>query len=367
MKVLLNHFIKEAVAWLFRRRSLPLWIMRLGIICISFSFGAGWIFDISFPFQGGQIEFSFNSAGGVPAFIVYFTTGIGIFLTVVGLVWAIINYRTEQRRIVRKKIFIVEVRGLRDSSGSPLINAIPPTMEGHRDQILVDLRQRVRDGEIEAPEAALDTLKSLPIDLKRRENGVDRRDLTLVYGGLAPVPFTFLTGVLLDDEGKVLILDWNRHAQAWQRLGGADDGKRFQISDLTKVIPSGSKEVALSVSVSYRVILEDVQKKVGDMPVVELILDGGSPDCHWSEDKQRALGQQFLNIAIDLSNCGIEHIHLFLAAQNSVVFRFGRLYDKRNLPKVVVYQYQKNTTMPYPWGILMPVCGVDQPEVVREK
>ena len=112
-------------------------------------------------------------------------------------------------------------------------------------------------------------------------------------------------------------------------------------------------------------IAEDVQKRMGDMPIVELILDGGSPDCHWSEDKQRALGQQFLNTAISLSNRGIECIHLFIAAQNSVVFRLGRLYDKRNLPIIVVYQYQKNATMPYPWGVLMPVCGVDKPSIVR--
>ena len=70
--------------------------------------------------------------------------------------------------------------------------------------MLVDLRQRVKDGEIVAPEAALEDLVSLPADLKRRENGYDRRDLTLVYGGLTPVPFTFLTGVLIDDEGTPL-------------------------------------------------------------------------------------------------------------------------------------------------------------------
>ncbi len=367
MKVLLNHFFRKAVDWLFRRRSRPIRIMNLGIICIFSSIGTGWILDVSFPFQGGQVNFSFNSPGGVPAVVTYILLGFGLLLIGVGLVLLIIDYGVEQRRIDRKKVIIVEARGLRDGSGTPLIDAIPPMMEGHRDQILVDLRQRVRDGEIESPEAVLTDLSSLPADIRRRENGFDRRDITLIYGGLTPVPFTFLTGVLVDDERKVLIFDWDRHEETWRELGEEDDGKRFQNPVLTKTLPNGSNEVALTVSVSYRVIVEDVQKRVGEIPVVELILDGGSPDCHWSEDKQRALGQQFLNTAIKLSNRGIECIHLFLAAQNSVVFRLGRLYDKRNLPKVVVYQYQRNATVPYSWGVLMPVCGVDHPAIVSGK
>ena len=367
MKELFKHFIREAINWLFRRRSRPVLILKSGIICISLGFGASWILDVSFPFQGGQVDFSFNSAGGVPAVIVNISTGIGLLLTVVAPIWAIIEYRVEQRRNDRKKIIVIEARGLRDSGGSPLIDSLPAPLKGQREHILVDLRQRVKDGEIVAPEAALNDLFSLPNNIRLRESGVDRRDVTLVYGGLTPVPFTFLTGVLIDDEGKVLIFDWDRHKETWRGLEDEDDGKRFQIPDLSKVIPNGSKEVALAVSVSYRVIEEDVRKKIDDMPVIQLILDDASPDCHWSEDKQRALGQQFLNIAIQLSNCGIEYIHLFLAAQNSVVFRLGRLYDKRNLPKVVVYQYQRNATMPYPWGVLMPVCGVEQPVIVKGK
>ena len=119
------------------------------------------------------------------------------------------------------------------------------------------------------------------------------------------------------------------------------------------------------VSVSYVVNPVDVRAKVGEMPIVALDLDGASPTSHWSEDKQRDLGTQFLETVIGLGNRGVRRIHLFLAAQNSVAFRFGRLYDKRNLPEVAVYQYQRAATPPYPWGILMPVCGIDRPAIVR--
>ncbi|WOH52141.1 SAVED domain-containing protein [Bradyrhizobium sp. sBnM-33] len=174
---------------------------------------------------------------------------------------------------------------------------------------------------------------------------------------------TFLTGVLIDDETSTLIFDWNRHQQKWRPLDAADDQKRFAIDGIDEGA-AGAEEVALLVSVSYQVHAVGVAKKLAGIAQISLSLDGGLPDSHWSEDKQRALGQQFLETAIRSGNLGIRRIHRFLAAQNSVVFRFGCLYDKRNLPELIVYQYQREANPPYPWGILMPVSGRLKPEII---
>ena len=78
----------------------------------------------------------------------------------------------EHRHLARNKIVVIESRGLRDTSGTPLIESLPSRFQGQRDHVLVDLRQRVKDGEIFAPETALEDLISLPVDLKRKENGL---------------------------------------------------------------------------------------------------------------------------------------------------------------------------------------------------
>ena len=204
---LIQHFIKSFIDWLFRRRSPGLLTMRIGLACLALAFGAGWALNVSFPFQGGQIDVGLDSAGGTPIRLIWAAAIIGLFMILAGLGWEIVCYTFEQRRNARKKIVIVEARGLRNTTGAPLVEFIPSRIQGRRDQVLVDLRQRVKDGEIVAPIAALEDLISLPADLKRREDGYDRRDLTLVYGGLMPVPFTFLTGVLIDDEGTAVVLD----------------------------------------------------------------------------------------------------------------------------------------------------------------
>jgi hypothetical protein len=53
-----------------------------------------------------------------------------------------------------------------------------------------------------------------------------------------------------------------------------------------------------------------------------------------------------------------------MAAPNSAVFNFGRRYDKRNLPALVVYQFEHGRNPAYPWALVMPVAGVDQAEVL---
>ena len=358
MKKHASHFITSFIDWLFRRRHPAIILVRGGLALLILLI-TGWAVSVSIPTQHGPFSIRFDSEGGTPMLISYGLFALAIGLCIFGFLW----YRADQRRLSRKKIIVVEARGLRDTSGTPLHEAVPEKLEGNRDQVLIDLRQRVKDGVIVEPSAALEKLASLPTDLERRENGLDRRDITYVYGGLAPVPLTFLTGVLMDDEGSVVVMDWDRHAENWRALDGDDDGQRFSVTGLDAV-PANATDVALTISVSYSVDVPGVRQKVGGIPVVEMALASGSPDCHWSEGKQKALGQQFLDTAIALGNRGVKQIHLFLAAQNSVVFRFGRLYDKRNLPEITVYQYQREDAPPYPWGVRMPVSGLAKPEVV---
>ena len=107
-----------------------------------------------------------------------------------------------------------------------------------------------------------------------------------------------------------------------------------------------------------------IASKFPGLPVVEMTLEGSGPDAHWSEEKQAALARQFHETAIQLGTKGVRTIHLVLAAPNSIVLRFGRVYDKRNLPALVAYQYERSTTPPYPWGVRMPVAGEQQATLV---
>ena len=59
----------------------------------------------------------------------------------------------------------------------------------------------------------------------------------------------------------------------------------------------------------------------------------------------------------------MKEVHLIFAGPSSLVARFGSHYDKRNLPSVIVYQYEQQAEPPFPWGIRMPVAGLKQAEI----
>lgn len=64
----------------------------------------------------------------------------------------------------------------------------------------------------------------------------------------------------------------------------------------------------------------------------------------------------------ELKGRGVQKVHLFFAGANSLVLRFGSVYDKRNLPALTVYQYESST---FTWGVNMPVAGRDRPSVAQ--
>ena len=119
----------------------------------------------------------------------------------------------------------------------------------------------------------------------------------------------------------------------------------------------------MCVSVSYRVNLSAVSSL--GLPMVHLELPTHGTTQHWSGFDQAVWGEQFLELAMTLEARGVARIHLFVAAPSSVVLRMGRLYDKRNLPALRVYQYQRSAhaKFPYPWAIEMPVAGRRAAEV----
>lgn len=337
---------------------------RLGLSLISsggliiLALLAGWALEFSIPTTNGPVSVSL-STGGTPFIITLAALVLAVLLIGFGL-WSIWQERAERDR---RRAIVIEVRGLRDTSGTPLVDAVPANVIGRRIPLLINLRQG-QDGAITNPGVALRRIETLPYDIANHEGGADRADVSFVLGGLAPVPLSFLVGVLVDDENAVMLMDWNRHQQRWSPLDADDDGNRFTVSGLN-AIPQSVDEAVMAVSVSYRADLAGIAAKFPGLPVIELVLEAGGPDAHWSEDKQAALAKQFLETVIAIGNQGVRVIHLVLAAPNSVVFRFGRIYDKRNLPAVIAYQYERGETPPYPWGVKMPVSGAQEPELIR--
>ena len=361
MKNGLMRVVDRVSEWITREKPIERKLLGAGILCLATA-GAcsGW--SVESTILGRQVKFS--PFPQMPEILSWVLVVVGSTAILAGILIGVRRYFHDRADHDSKAVLVIEQRGLRDTTDTPLVGAVPRSIKGRRQALTVDIRDRIKDGVVTDPETALDRVSALPRMIEPYRNGKGSSDMVVAYGGLSPVPFTFLAGVLLDDESQIVTLDWDRTSEAWRQLNADDDGDSFEVTGIEKILP-GTTELVVAVSVSYLVDPGAISKSLPSSPVVELKLPRRFPDNHWSETKQQRLAKQFLQTMIRIADSGVATIHLFLAAQNSVVFRLGRVYDKRNLPRILVYQYQKGRAVEHPWSIEMPVQDVGKAAVVQ--
>lgn len=358
MKDFLTEFLKKAVDWLFRVRTLGAQLLKAGVTLLVIVLAAD--YAGKFAFSYGELKLNVEGSAGndLPAYIVFIAAAIALVMVVSGIV---LIWRDEQRER-RKLLIIVEVRGLHNGPASPAKDAIKPAFRGQRAEILVDFRPQ-QAGELVNPYLMLDRVRGMMLQLTSAITGRDPSDVSLTAGGLAAVPGMFLIGMRLEDEARVERYDWNRDISDWKMIDGIDDGNRPTPMSLP-AIPPAQREAVLAVSASYAVDEAAVGITFPGLPIARLAAAKMQTNAFWSESAQQAFAQEFRNVIQKLGEQNIKRIHLVLAAPASLTLRLGANYDERNHPELVVYQYEKSSAPPYPWGVLLPNHGSIEPTIL---
>lgn len=355
MKSTFEYVIKKVVDYATRVRTPARIILTCGAALMLYEgIWAGFpAADLIWKGEGQSVSLSVSD---VPAeYLSVARLGLAVILMVVGGAWSLRDQRREEARTAKRKAIVIESRGLRDEQGRSLSVAVSDDLRCRVDDCLADLRRFNRDGRVIDPDGAAQEVMQVIGDLHRRRTDKDREDVTLVYGGLTPVPFTFLLGVLLDDEGSIELWDWDRTRERWRKVNDDDDGNRFKVD--WKPPESDFTEAVIAVSASYPILDENLERAFPGLPVLRMDLEGHGQDSHWSHSKQAALATQFLDAAKLLEGAGVKVVHLVIAAPNSLVFHLGKRYDRRNVPQAIVYQYERDSNPAYPWGVLLPKPG----------
>ncbi|MGI2180504.1 SAVED domain-containing protein [Shewanella frigidimarina] len=349
MKKVLSYFIEKATDWLFRKRSPALIVFRTGASILLTTLVGSWALTFVYKDAEHSLELGYQSSSTAQWFL---TIGFiaGLATTLWGAVWEYQRYREENKRNTKKKTIVIEQRGLVDTSDTPLSEYVKSNCSWQVDTIINDIRERIIDNVITRPDLALTKIKNVKMSLAEKTSQSASSDISIVYGGVFPVPFTFYTGYLLDDESKITVYDWDRDRTDWRGLDEGDDGERFIIE---QSLITG-KSAVLAVSVSYPVDRLAISSVFANIPIHYLSLPSLDRNNHWSKEKHNRLSGEFLEYCKRLLGQGVEHIHLILASQNSVAFRFGQAYDKRNLPNIFVYQYEHHQPVRYPWCLKLP-------------
>lgn len=272
---------------------------------------------------------------------------LGSLLIFAGLFLIFRQYQDQSR----KRVIAIELRGLSQTLDSSIQNAIPRRVMGRREEVLIDVREQVQ-GTSRQQQDAVTEVNLIPRHLKTNKSGNNRDDLILYVGGLAPVPLLFLAGNLLAAESKINWLDWDRKALKWTSPA---DGVDLQSPPIIHCEEHLGTEALVAISISYPVDVHELKVAFPAIPLVEMKIEGAAPGHVVSAPSIRQIQQAFMDTIAKLQGKGVRKVHLVLAAPSVLSMQLGGVYAGRNMPALIIYQYQKaQVENPYPWGVEMP-------------
>ena len=353
-----NYFIKKATDWLFRKKSPALYAARSGFFLMTVSLTGSWAMFVTYYDSEHFFKVNYHSSH-VGAFIALIGFLLGCAAFIGGLLWEFKCYIDESKLRARKKIIVIEQRGLLDTTDTPLEDYIASHSNINTESVINDVRERITNNVITRPDLALLKLQHLNNDIQVRKERLNSSDISIAYGGIMPVPFAFYTGYMLDDETNISIYDWDRDESSWKEVDEEDDFETFGITSNDIATP----EAVIAISFSYLVDKVAIESEFDGKSIHYLTLPKRNRNNHWSRAKQNRLAGDFLEFCKSLQERGVDKIHLILASQNSVSFRFGQVYDKRNLPRLAIYQYEKHADIKYAWSIAIPCTSDTSPSI----
>lgn len=306
---------------------------RLPIRLFAFAMigGSSWNFklassDISF-------YFSMDNGGG---FLSIAPAVIGLFI----LIYQIINDS-------KKKAIIIQHTGIAENPTMD-IDSIRPIWDKVFKPVAINIEceRFYNNGIVTNPQEMLKKTESIKESIENNTRKSSPENLKFYYAGMAQVPFAFLAGTIFTNIQAVEVYDWDRENKKWYYLKKSNKPK-IQINIER---PINVKNImAIEIAISYDIDRNNTLEAIGNIPILKIKAQTIATDNALDIDSQKHIASEFHKI-LDKYNY-VDEIHIFIAAQNSMVFNLGRQVSKRVHSKVLVWQYENQNTIKNPWAV----------------
>lgn len=276
--------------------------------------------------------------------------GLAMLLIVSGAAWLFYCAHRQNNRddeeIERKVVLCVQFDAYNEVIPALLTAEVPTEIKGKRIQILLHKRDALVGGH--GIQDVADEVMYIKKSLLQHAVGLNLSEISVCAGGMAPVPFLFMLGNVLEDDRQISWAEWERKRGKWL-------WSRDGISVPTWSIPSldaiQTSDVVLRSSITYPIAAGDVSKAFPNHDVVVWEPKENLFQVVFDEASCTAICDEFKKLLRQLSSKGVKRVHFLLACSTALTMRLGSVLDPRNMPDVIVYQYEKSSDLVYIWGL----------------
>lgn len=307
--------------------------LPIKLIVISMLGGGSWSLSLIIQ-EGSSFSFSMDNGGGF----------ISVSLVVIGLIMLIYQIIDDSK----KKAIIIQHTGIAEISTMDIDSVRPIWDKVFRPTTInIECDRFYKNGIVTDSQEMLIKTNSIRESIENNTRKTSPENLKLYYAGMTQVPFTFLAGTIFDNTQAVEVYDWDRENKKWYYLEKSNKPK----IKIDIVYPENKikKIMAIEIAISYDIDRKNTLEAVGDIPILKIKAQTIATDNASDIGSQKYIASEFHKI-LDKHNYVYE-IHIFIAAQNSMVFNLGRQVSKRIHSKILVWQYENQNTVKNPWAV----------------
>lgn len=320
-------------------------LISTGLFILMVSAGVNFAGKLNVNISGLAFAGSMSSAE-TPSYFNY----LALFLIVIGAFWILFTDHKQRKQEAiennRKIAFVVQIDAYSNVIPTPLKSSLPTEIKGKPISIVIEKRDALVGG-YNLQDVA-DDIINIERTLKQHAGGLDLADVSVCAGGLAPVPFLFLLGNVLEDERPIHWAEWDRKESRW---AWANDGQFIHSWGLPTAEILISDEVVLKSGITYPISENEISTAFPHFPVVKWEPADKLFQRILDESSCSEICDEFKSLMLQLKGQGVKRVHFLLACSAALTMKLGSVLDPRNMPEVIVYQYEKNSDLIYTWGL----------------
>lgn len=180
----------------------------------------------------------------------------------------------------------------------------------------------------------------------------------LIYYGIAHTPLIFRAGFQIGDEGSIRLLHKYRNDQSFFReISSEPDTNAVRMKCVTVENAKDSNEMLVIISTSLQIKPNDLLCLQCRNVCCELHFEMEEKAMYGFDSvvsyptMARLKADILRDIRDKVISKGIKRIHLALSASSDFTFCLAQGFSKNHDPEIIVYHYDCNANIKYPWGV----------------